>query len=82
LFATERQDPKKPGRIKRVYRHQDVVTPLETLTTLPDVGTYLRPNVTLDALRQQANVLSDLQAAQALNQATLELFRNVIPKAA
>ena len=31
LFATDVADPKKPGRIKRVYRPQDAMTPLDKL---------------------------------------------------
>ena len=35
LFATDVADPKKPGRIKRVYRPQDAMTPLDKLASLP-----------------------------------------------
>ena len=31
LFATDKPDPKKPGRIKRVYRAKDAMTPLDKL---------------------------------------------------
>ena len=31
LFPTDRPDPKKPGRVKRVYRPQDATTPLTKL---------------------------------------------------
>ena len=33
LFPTDRPDPKKPGRVKRVYHPQDATTPLTNLAT-------------------------------------------------
>ena len=32
LFATDKLDPKKPGRIKKVYRRRDAMTPLDKTT--------------------------------------------------
>jgi len=52
LFATELADSKKPGRIKRVYRPRDAMTPLDKLTSLPDAARFLRPGVTLAELQQ------------------------------
>jgi len=78
LFATERDDPAKPGRIKRVYRHQDAMTPLEKLASLPNAAEYLREGVTLDALHKQACAMTDLHAAQTLNQANAALFNYVM----
>jgi len=78
LFATEREDPNTPGRIKRIYRHQDAMTPLEKLASLPKASTYLREGITLDALYQQANEMTDLQAAKALNKANSDLFNYVM----
>ena len=69
LFATELADPKKPGRIKRVYRVRDAMTPLDKLTSLPDGPTYLRAGVTLHELHLLATALSDIQAAEELNEA-------------
>jgi hypothetical protein len=77
LFATERADPKKPGRIKRVYRARDAMTPLEKLASLPKAASYLRPGVTLLELQQLATALSDVQAAQELNEARQALFDRV-----
>ncbi len=33
LFSSDKPDPKKPGRIKRVYRPQDAMTPLDKLAS-------------------------------------------------
>jgi len=81
LFATEVADPKKPGRIKRVYRPGDAMTPLDKLASLPAVAKYLRKGVTLEELQQLARALSDVQAAQELSDARAELFRRVPARA-
>ena len=75
LFATDKLDPKKPGRIKRVYRPQDAMTPLDKLASLPDAASFLRPGVTLLELQQLARALTDVQAAEELNEARQALFR-------
>jgi len=77
LFATELPDPKKPGRIKRVYRAKDAMTPLDKLTSLPDAAKFLRAGITLEDLRALARALTDVQAAEELNEALLALFRRV-----
>ena len=77
LFATELADPKKPGRIKRVYRAKDAMTPLDKLTSMPDAATFLREGVTLEGLHALARALTDVQAAEELNEARLALFRRV-----
>ena len=77
LFATDKPDPKKPGRIKRVYRAKDAMTPLDKLASLPDAATFMREGVTLDDLHQLATALTDVQAAEELNEARAALFRRV-----
>ncbi len=77
LFATELADPKKPGRIKRVYRPKDAMTPLGKLASLPEAASFMREGVTLEHLRALATALTDVQAAEELNEARLALFRRV-----
>ncbi len=77
LFATDVADPKKPGRIKRVYRPADAMTPLDKLASLPQAVTFLREGVTLEELHLLARALTDMQAAQELNEARNALFRRV-----
>jgi transposase InsO family protein len=77
LFATELADPQKPGRIKRVYRPRDAMTPLDKLASLPDAASFLRPAVTLLELQQLARALTDVQAAEELNEARQLLFRRI-----
>ena len=81
LFATEVPDPRKPGRIKRVYRSRDVMTPLDKLASLPQALECLRPGITLEDLYKLAHALSDVQAAEELNEARAALFRRVPARA-
>jgi transposase InsO family protein len=81
LFATEVADAKKPGRIKRVYRAGDVMTPLDKLASLPEAHKYLREGMTLEHLYELARALSDVQAAEELNEARAELFRRIPARA-
>lgn len=81
LFATEVPDAKKPGRIKRVYRANDVMTPLDKLASLPEAQRYLREGITLEHLYQLARALTDVQAAEELNEARAALFRRVPARA-
>ena len=75
LFATEVADANKPGRIKRVYRPKDAMTPLDKLASLPEAATFLRAGVTFEHLQALARALTDVQAAEDLNQARRALFR-------
>ena len=77
LFSSDKPDPKKPGRIKRVYRAQDAKTPLDKLAGVAEVATYLREGVTLKHLRELATALTDVQAGEELNEARQALFRRV-----
>ena len=77
LFATEVADPKKPGRIKRVYRPKDAMTPLDKLASLPDAAKYMRQGISLDEIYKLARALTDVQAAEELNGARAALFRRV-----
>ena len=81
LFATEVADPKKPGRIKRVYRPKDAMTPLDKLASLPDAAQYLRQGIALAELYKLAHALTDVQAAEELNEARTALFRRVRARA-
>jgi transposase InsO family protein len=77
LFATELPDPNKPGRIKRVYRARDAMTPLDKLASLPNAAAFLREDQTLEGQQALARALTDVQAAEELNDARAALFRRV-----
>lgn len=81
LFATDEPDPNKPGRIKRVYRPKDAMTPLDKLASLPEAHKHLREGITLEHLNALARALTDVQAAEELNEARAALFRRVPARA-
>ena len=54
LFATEVADAKKPGRIKRVYRPKDAMTPLDKLASLPEAAKFLRQGQSIQDLKRLA----------------------------
>jgi transposase InsO family protein len=78
LFATELPDPKKPGRIKRVYWAKGAMTPLDKLASLPEATKFLRAGVTLQELQTLARAITDVQAAEELNEARQALFQRVL----
>lgn len=77
LFGTEVPDPNKPGRTRRIHRREDIMTPLDKLTSLPNAQQFLREGVTLQDLQQQARALTDVQAARRLRAAREALMDSV-----
>lgn len=77
LFATDVADPKKQGRIKRVYLPKDAMTPLDMLACLPQAAALRREDTTLEASHLLARAPTDVQAAEELNDARNALFRRV-----
>ena len=75
LFAEDYFD--KKGKTKKRYPLKAVMTPLEKLASLPKVENFLKPGVTLDALREKARAMSDNEAAKRLNTARSRLFQSI-----
>ncbi len=73
FFPIEVIDAK--GRIRKHYRYEDLMTPYEKLKSLPNATRYLKPGVTFGLLDAIAYAISDNEAAQALNEARVQLFR-------
>lgn len=71
-FATVRTD--KRGKRKRVYPHQDYRTPYEKLRSLTDWQKYLKDGIDAAQLGQQAQRMSDTQAARQMQKAKLTLL--------
>ena len=53
------------------------MTPLDKLASLPDAAQYLRQGIALAELYKLAHALTDVQAAEKLNEARTALFRRV-----
>lgn len=75
LFAEEYLDTK--GKTRKRYPLDAVMTPLEKLTSLPNASDFLKPGVTLDALREKSRAMSDNEAVERLNTARNRLFQSL-----
>jgi transposase InsO family protein len=75
LFAEEITD--KKGKTRKRYPLDWVKTPFDKLASLPGVTAFLRPGITLGALRAQATAVSDNTAAEQMNQARQQLFLSI-----
>jgi hypothetical protein len=75
LFAEDVTDAK--GKTKKRYPLAWVKTPFEKLEAVPDVALFLRPGVSLDALRATATAMSDNAAAEQMNLARQQLFISI-----
>jgi len=60
------------GKRKRVYRQY--LTPWEKLRSLPDVGDYLKPGISVAELDREAGRQSDTAAAEQMQAAKRKLF--------
>ncbi|MGJ7511674.1 DDE-type integrase/transposase/recombinase [Variovorax sp. GT1P44] len=77
LFGTEVPDLKKPGRLRRIHRHEDVMTPLEKLAILPDASNFLREGITMEGLHQLALSQTDIEAARQVREAREAMLHQV-----
>jgi len=72
-FSTDYTD--KRGKIKKKY---DIyLTPCQKLLSIPDVEQYLKPGITKQTLRQEQMKMSHVEAAQNLQKAKAELFKQM-----
>jgi len=70
----EKVDGEK-GKQRRIYRRYE--TPWEILRQLPNFSSYLRPEITVAELERTAQLQTDLQAAEAMQQAKRKLFESI-----
>lgn len=63
---------------KRI-RYKKYQTPLETLLALPNPSQYLRPGLSIDALKRVAGAISDTEAAGRMQKAKSELMGSICP---
>jgi hypothetical protein len=80
MFATDKVNAK--GKVVKVYKHEDVKTPLEALERLNEQGLVkFKTESMLVALLAQAKRQTDLAAAQEMQHAKGELFASFrVPK--
>jgi len=75
LFPESVTDAK--GKTRKRYPRHLIKTPFEKLQSIPEVKTFLRKNITLESLQNEANKQSDNAAAEQLNQAKKQLFLSI-----
>ncbi|MGH8651663.1 MAG: hypothetical protein ACREYE_05535 [Gammaproteobacteria bacterium] len=75
LFAQDTVDAK--GKAHKRYPQALVRTPFEKLASLPNVGTFLKPGLTLEQLKAEAHRMADYEAAERLNEARRALFQSI-----
>ena len=75
LFPESVTDAK--GKTRKRYPQHLIMTPCEKLLSLPDVSQFLHPGVTPESLRNNANAMSDNEAADAMNPARQRLFLSI-----
>jgi transposase InsO family protein len=63
------------GRQRKRYRYEDLMTPCDKLTSLPNAGQYLKPGWSVDQLKVLAGKMSDQEAARRMTEAKDRLFR-------
>lgn len=74
-FAVDKIDAK--GKIRKTYPHDQIMTPWERLKSIPQYETRLKPDVTAQSLEQQANAMSDNDAAKQVQKARQLLFQSI-----
>lgn len=74
-FALDTVDAK--GKIRKTYPHNQIMTPWERLKSIPDYNIYLKLGVTSQALEDNANAMSDNDAAKQVQKARKLLFQSI-----
>ena len=72
-FAVETIDTK--GKVKKTYPQDQIMTPYERLTSIPNYQSALRPDVTAEILQQRSVAMSDNEAAQHVQESRSRLFQ-------
>ena len=65
------------GKERKKYRYEEMKTPYEKLKSVPNALDYLKPGITFEQLDAQAAMMSDNDAAMALNKARKKLFKDI-----
>lgn len=76
-FATEVED--KKGKVKKIYKPKDYMTPYEKLKSLPNAKAYLKEGVTFDMLNKIAKSKTDNEMAKIVQAERMKLFDEIIP---
>ena len=72
FFAEIKED--KKGKQKKYYPYKNMMTPYDKLKSLPNAESYLKPEVTFEALDEFSMKMSDNESAEILNIERAKLF--------
>jgi len=72
-FAVDTIDAK--GKVKKTYPHDQIMTPYDRLTSIPNYASTLRPEVTAAVLQQRSVTMSDNEAAKHVQDSRSKLFQ-------
>ncbi len=73
-FAVDKIDAK--GKVRKTYPHDQIMTPWDRLKAIPNYPAYLKPGVTPQSLEDEAQAMSDNEAANRVQQARKRLFQS------
>lgn len=76
-FATEVTD--KKGKIKKVYKQQDYMTPYEKLKSLTNYSSYLEIGITVEILDKISKRKTDNEIAKEVQDKRYKLFNRILP---
>ena len=76
-FATEITD--KKGKIKKVYKEKDYMTPYEKLKSLSNYQLYLKARITIETLDKIAKRKTDNEIAKEVQDSRYKLFNKILP---
>jgi transposase InsO family protein len=76
-FATDIVD--KKGKVKKVYKTDDYMTPYEKLKSLPNAKRYLKKGITFEMLDTIAMKKTDNEMAQIVQEERRKLFEYILP---
>lgn len=76
-FATLKENGK--GKIKKVYREENYMTPYEKLKSLPNSKRYLKERITFGYLDKVAKSKTDNQIAEEVQTKRYKLFQKILP---
>ena len=66
------------GKVKKVYKLEDYMTPYDKLKSIKNAEKYLKPGITFEMLDKIANRYSDTEMAELVQKARDELFSKII----
>ena len=67
----------KKGKQRKIYPYKSMMTPYDKLKSLPDAGSYLKPEITFETLDEFAFKMSDNESAELLKKERQKLFKLV-----